>query len=90
MTERQLRKVCSLDAIASLDNLFLAAWKARRGKSRRPDVEEWWMHRAQRLGRLREALLAGAWQPAASTIRSWNVDDRSENALVRTRFLGQS
>ena len=54
MTERQLRKVCSLEAIASVDNLFLAAGKARRGKSRRPDVEEWWQHRAQHLGRLRE------------------------------------
>ncbi|MCX6916319.1 MAG: reverse transcriptase domain-containing protein [Verrucomicrobia bacterium] len=63
MTPRQLRQVCSIEAIASLDNLFLAAWKARRGKSRRPDVEEWWQHRAQHLGRLQEALLSGGYQP---------------------------
>ena len=63
MTPRQLRQACLIEAIASLDNLFLAAWKARRGKSRRPDVEEWWQHRAQHLGRLRDALLSGGYQP---------------------------
>ena len=63
MTERQLRRVCSIEAIASLDNLFLAAGKARRGKSRRADVEDWWQHRAQHVGRLRKALLSGEYQP---------------------------
>jgi len=63
MTARQWRKSCSLEAIASLENLFLAAGKARRGKTRRPDVEDWWSHRAQHLGRLRQTLLAGDWQP---------------------------
>jgi hypothetical protein len=40
MNPRQLRHECSLERIAALDNLFLAAAKARRSKSRRPDVEE--------------------------------------------------
>jgi len=68
MTRRQLRKVCSIEAIASLENLFLAAYKARRGKSRRADVEEWWQHRGEHVGRLRDALLSEAWQPSAYRI----------------------
>jgi hypothetical protein len=52
-----------MESIAALDNLFLAAAKARRGKSRRPDVEQWWQHRGQHLARLRQSLLEGAWQP---------------------------
>jgi len=79
MTERQWRKVCSLDAIASLDNLFLAASKARCGKSRRADVEEWWAHRGLHVGRLREVLLAGAWQPGDTVFsrsRTKTTDDR--------------
>lgn len=63
MNARQWRQVCTLEAVASLDNLFLAAAKARRGKSRRPDVEDWWRHRGQNLGRLHAALQAGEWQP---------------------------
>ena len=39
MNRRQLSQQCRIEAVASLDNLFLAADKARRGKSRRPDVE---------------------------------------------------
>lgn len=63
MNPRQLRRVCSLERISSEDNLFLAADKARRGKSRRPDVEEWWAHRGQNLGRLAGVLRSGAWIP---------------------------
>jgi hypothetical protein len=40
MNERQLARLCTLERIAAVDNLFLAAHKARRGKSRRPDVED--------------------------------------------------
>jgi len=63
MNPRQLSRFCTLEAITTMDNLFLAAWKARRGKSRRPDVEEWWAHRGENLGRLREALRTGEWEP---------------------------
>jgi hypothetical protein len=52
-----------LKAVASLENLFLAATRARRGKSRRPDVAEWWQHRAQHLAGLQQELLDGSWQP---------------------------
>ena len=65
MNPRQLAKQCTLEAVASWDNLFLAASKARRGKSRRPDVEEWWMRRETELAALREELLSGSYLPGA-------------------------
>jgi hypothetical protein len=43
--------------------LFLAAAKARRGKRRRPDVEDWWFRREREIGQLREELLSGGYQP---------------------------
>ena len=63
MNQRQSAKGCSLAAIASVENLFLAATKARLGKSRRPDVEAWWLRRESAVLRLAEALRSGAWQP---------------------------
>ena len=65
MNRRQLSQRCRIEAVASLDNLFLAAEKARRGKSRRPDVEAWWMNRECELVALREELLGGSYQPGA-------------------------
>jgi hypothetical protein len=41
MNERQSARHCTLASVASPENLFLAAWKAHRGKSRRPEVEAW-------------------------------------------------
>jgi hypothetical protein len=41
MNHRQLARACTLEAIASVENLLLAAKNARRGKSGRPDVENW-------------------------------------------------
>lgn len=63
MSPRQWRKVCHLEAIASLDNLWLAAVKARRGKSRRSDVEAFELRRESELLGLRAELLAGSWRP---------------------------
>ena len=63
MTRRELRKLCNLEAIASSDNLFLAAAKARRGKSRRPDVEDWSLRRETEIRLLREELLSGSYRP---------------------------
>ena len=64
MNQRQLSRRCTLEAVASVENLFLAANKARRGKSRRPDVEDWWLRRESELLALREELLGGSYQPA--------------------------
>lgn len=63
MNQRQLAKQCTLEAVASWENLFLAATKARRGKSRRPDVEDWWLQRETELTMLREELLEGSYTP---------------------------
>ena len=63
MNARQASRACTLEAVAAWDNLFLAAAKARRGKSRRPDVEDWWLGREHHLRDLRELLLSGAYQP---------------------------
>lgn len=60
---RQLRRACSLEAIASPENLWIASLKARRGKSRRPDVETWWRHRESAILRLSRELLSGVWRP---------------------------
>jgi len=49
--------------LASLENLALAARAARRGKSRRPDVDEYHRREESHLLCLREALLEGSWQP---------------------------
>ena len=65
MNSRQLRNQCTLEAVASLPNLFLAAARARRGKSRRTDVEDWWLRREVELLSLRDELLSGAYQPGA-------------------------
>lgn len=54
---------CTLKAIAEPENLLLAAAKARRGKSRRPDVETWWLRREGEVLRLAAELAAGTWQP---------------------------
>jgi hypothetical protein len=63
MNARQLARSCTLEAVAAWDNLFHASVKARRGKSRRADVEAWWLRRETELAALREELLSGAYQP---------------------------
>jgi hypothetical protein len=49
-----------MENVASIDNLFLASTRARRGKTRRPDVEAWWMRREVEVAALREELLDGS------------------------------
>ncbi len=63
MNARQTARRCTLEAVASIENLFHAAAKARRGKSRRPDVEDWWLRRETDILSLRQELLSGAYQP---------------------------
>ena len=52
-----------MEAVASWENLFAAADKARRGTSRRPDVEAWWMRRESELAAIRGELLSGRYEP---------------------------
>lgn len=63
MNQRQLVKRCRLEVIASPENLLLAANKARRGKSRRADIEQWFLHRESHILDLREQLLAETYRP---------------------------
>ncbi len=63
LNPRQLRQACTMERVASWENLFAAAALARRGKSRRPDVERWWQDREGELRRIREELTGGTWQP---------------------------
>lgn len=50
--------------MADLETLSLAARRARKGKSRRPEVEAWHLREESHLLALREALLNGSWRPA--------------------------
>ncbi len=54
---------CTLEAVASFANLKSAARKARRGKSRRPDVEAFFLPEETFLLELREELLNGTYTP---------------------------
>lgn len=56
---------CTLENVASLENLWHAAHNARRGKSRKATVEAWWLRREEELWRLHGALLDGSWSPGA-------------------------
>jgi RNA-directed DNA polymerase len=62
--KRSLQAECTLESLASWDNLVLAAQKARKHKTRRPDVEAWWLERERRLEDLRIRLLEDSWRPA--------------------------
>jgi retron-type reverse transcriptase len=53
----------TLTDVASLENLAVAARKARRGKSRRPDVDEFHRREESHLLTLHEALMNGTWRP---------------------------
>jgi hypothetical protein len=64
MTPLQRKRACSIQAVASVENLLLAAVEARRGKSTRPDVETWWMIQERETATLREELQSGAYAPA--------------------------
>ena len=63
MNQHQLARHCTLEKIAAVANLFRAAAMARRGKSRRRDVEEWWLRRETDLIALHEELLSCAYRP---------------------------
>ena len=63
MTKRELRRGCTIEAVASMENLLEAARLARRGKSRRPDVEDWWLRRETELFDLMSRILEDRYRP---------------------------
>ena len=53
----------TLEAVASVENLMAAAHRARRGKSRKPDVEDFFHRVESEVMALHESLLSGTWRP---------------------------
>ena len=84
MNARQLSRSCNLPAIAAVENLLGAAAKARRGKSRRPDVEAWWLRRETEVLRLRDELLSGEYQPGA--YRFFEIHDPKRRSIAAAPF----
>lgn len=76
--------VCTLKAIAKPENLLLAAAKARRGKSRRPDVEAWWQRLESEVLRLSAELAAGVWRP--SGYRFFEIHDPKRRTIAAAPF----
>jgi len=66
-------------AICSLDNLYLAARKARRLKSRKIYVEDFELHRERSLGLLHNRLLEGGWRP--SGYRQFTIHDPKKRLI---------
>ena len=77
---------CTLEAVASFANLKEAARKARRGKSRRPDVEDVFLREETHLLALREELLAGSYIPAGYTFFEENAAGSGKRSGVRSRI----
>lgn len=85
LSPRQLTRVCNLEALASVENLWLAAAKARRGKSRRPDVEAWGLRRESEILSLREELLSGSYRPGPYRFFTIHEPKRREIAAAPFR-----
>jgi hypothetical protein len=75
---------CTLEAVAAPENLLVAAKKARKGKSRRPDVEAWWLKRETEVLRLSDELLSGAWRP--SGYRFFEIHDPKRRTIAAAPF----
>ncbi len=77
-----MRSELTLEHMASLENLSLAARRARRGKSRRPDVETWHLREESHLLGLRDSLLAGTWRPGGYRMFTIREPKRREIAAA--------
>jgi hypothetical protein len=84
LNQRQLARRCTIENVASVENLFRAAARARRGKSRRPDVEDWWLRRESEVLALRAELLSGAYQPAG--YRLFEVHEPKRRVIAAAPF----
>jgi hypothetical protein len=84
MNQRQLSRECTLENVASMPNLFHAAARARRGKSRRPDVEDWWRCRETEIARLHEELRSGTYQP--SGYRFFEIHEPKRRLIAAAPF----
>ena len=76
--------VCTLETVASLDNLLRAADRARLGKRQRPDVEAWWLRRETEVLRLHKALSDRTWRP--SGYRFFEIHDPKRRTIAAAPF----
>jgi RNA-directed DNA polymerase len=74
----------TMDDVASVENLFYAAAKARRGKSRIPEVEDWWLRRESEISALREELLSGVYRPGPC--RTFEIFEPKRRMIVAAPF----
>jgi len=72
------------EQICALDNLYLAARKARRLKSRKLYVEDFELHRERFLGELRDELRAGAYRP--SGYKQFRIYDPKERLICAAPY----
>ncbi len=82
-SRRQLRQTCRIENISAAENLWRAALKARKHKTRRPDVEAWWLRRESALNRLSQELSAGDWRPAG--YRFFEIHEPKRRTIAAAR-----
>lgn len=70
--------------ICSLENLYAAACKARRRKTRKEDVERFELHRERYLRQLHDDLASGRWQP--SRYRKFQIHDPKTRTISAAPF----
>jgi len=75
---------CTLEAISAPENLLRAARRARRGKSRRPDVVAWGCRRESAILRLSVELAEGSWSP--SGYRFFEIHDPKRRTIAAAPF----
>jgi retron-type reverse transcriptase len=74
----------SIAEVAAPANLLLAAHKARKKKSRRPDVEEFFLRLESNVLRLSRQLASGAWQP--SGYRTFEIREPKRRIISAAPF----
>ena len=72
------------EQVVSLDNLYAAYGKARKGKRRRPDVAEFSLNLEQNLSVLQQELVTGTYSPGA--YRQFTVYERKPRLIAVAPF----
>ena len=78
------RQRVDIEALADWGNLYLALWKAARGKRRRPDVQDFLADHERRLARLREQILNG--RLLLDRYRCFRIRDPKPRDIVAVSF----
>ena len=81
---REISEIITIENVAEVGNLFEAARKARKHKSRRSDVESSWMKRVTEIIQLHEELLSGNYSPAG--YRFFEITDPKRRTIAAAPF----